>query len=83
MLLTFRTVPSVVRPQLLLAGVELQTLAQIYNLFLGSSPAVTRVVLAELLGGLLTEELGLGLGMPVQTEVVLGVQTDTGVICKR
>ena len=83
MLLTFRTVPSVVRPKLLLAGVELQTLAQIYNLLLGSSPAVTRVVLAELLGGLLTEELGLGLGMPVQTEVVLGVETDAGVFCKR
>ena len=44
---------------------------------------MTRVVLAELLGGLLTEELGLGLGMPVQTEVVLGVETDAGVICKR
>ena len=55
--LTIRTIPGILRTQLLLAGVELQTLTQIYHLLLGSRSAVTRIVLTELLGGLLTEEL--------------------------
>ena len=38
------------------------------------------LVLLKFLGSFLIEELWLGLRMPVETEVVLGVQTDAGVI---
>ena len=42
---------------------------------------VIRLILIKILCSFIIEELSFGLGMPVETEVVLGIETNTGLIC--
>ena len=83
-LLAGRTVPRIVSPQLLLTRVQLETLGQAQGLLLGRGCGSHLVrmegglVLADLLGRLVTVKEGAGPRVPVQGDVVLGGQLDGG-----